>query len=164
MACFHNAAVNFHFFKQHTFHLIHDFSVRMKSFMHNTSSDLEILNCFGVRHRQVKLDQPIECNWNPPNRDELLLCCDGAAKGNPGRAGAGVVVRDADCNFIGAMSIGLGRTNNFLAELYGIIVGLEWAVKWNIGKVLIRSDSVSAITALTTSNIPWFVKHGWSLI
>ncbi|XP_026399685.1 uncharacterized protein LOC113295569 [Papaver somniferum] len=129
MACFHNAAVNFHFFKQRTFHLIHDYSVRLKSFMHNTSSDLEILTCFGVRHRQVKLVQPIKCNWSPPNRDELLLCCDGAAKGNPGRAGAGVVVRDADCNFMGAMSIGLGRTNNFLAELYGIIVGLEWAVK-----------------------------------
>ncbi|XP_026400452.1 uncharacterized protein LOC113296360 [Papaver somniferum] len=39
-------------------------------------------------------------------------------------AGAGVVVRDEECNVLGTMSIGLGITNSFLAELYGIIVGL----------------------------------------
>ncbi|XP_026442382.1 uncharacterized protein LOC113341884 [Papaver somniferum] len=86
--------------------------------------------------------------------DELLLCFDGAAKGNPGMAGAGVVVRDHDCNFVCAMSIGLGRTNNFLADLYGVIVGLEWARKWVVRKVLARSDSVGAIMAFSNSNVP----------
>ncbi|XP_026400416.1 uncharacterized protein LOC113296324 [Papaver somniferum] len=164
MACFQNAAVSIHFFKQRTFHLIHGFSIRLKSFMHNTSEDLEILNCFGVRHRQVKIIQPIECSWVPPNWDERLLCCDGAAKGNPGRAGAGVVVRDAGCDFVGAMSIGLGRTNNFLAELYGVIVGLEWAMKWSVRKILVKSDSIGAITAFKNSNLPWFARQRWRRI
>ncbi|XP_026399079.1 uncharacterized protein LOC113294922 [Papaver somniferum] len=134
-AYFQNMSDNLHFFKQRVFHLIHDYSVRVKSFMHNSPSDLNILNFFRVGHRQVKCTQPVECFWSPPNRDELLLCCDGAAKGNPGTAGAGVVFRDVDCNFIGAMSTGLGRTNNFLAEIYAIIVGLEWALKWTVRKV-----------------------------
>ncbi|XP_026399704.1 uncharacterized protein LOC113295588 [Papaver somniferum] len=108
--------------------------------------------------------EPIECFWSPPDRDEILLCCDGDAKGNPGVAGAGVVVRDHDCNFIGATSIGLGRTNNYLAELYGIIIGLEWALKWNVRRVLVRSDSVSAVMAFTTSNVPWFARQRWKRI
>ncbi|XP_026378413.1 uncharacterized protein LOC113272833 [Papaver somniferum] len=125
---------------------------------------------YGVVPLQLKFGngsqffQPVECFWTPPNRDELLLCCDGAAKGNPGIAWAGVVARDADCNFIGAMTIGLGRTNNFLAELYGIIVGLEWALKWVVRKILVRSDSMGAVMTFTNSNMPWFARQRWRKI
>ncbi|XP_026445437.1 uncharacterized protein LOC113346046 [Papaver somniferum] len=88
--------------------------------------------------RQVNHTVPVEVFWVPPKRGEIMLCCDGAARGNGnGIAGAGVVVRDEECNVLGAMSIGLGITNSFLAELYGIIVGLDWAVKWGIRRVLI---------------------------
>ncbi|XP_026443246.1 uncharacterized protein LOC113343178 [Papaver somniferum] len=93
--------------------------------------------------------------WHARNlADELLLCCDCAAKGNPGIAWAGVVARDANCNFIGTMSIGLGRTNNFLAELYGITVGLDWALKWVVRKILMRSDSMGGVMAFNNSNMP----------
>ncbi|XP_026378407.1 uncharacterized protein LOC113272825 [Papaver somniferum] len=161
---FENKTVTIHFFKQRIFHLIHDYSVRLKSFMHNTTSDLEILNFFRVKHREVKQTMPVECFWIPPGRDELLLCCDGAAKENPGVAGAGVIARDHDCNFVGAMSIGLGRTTNFLAEIYVVIVGLEWARKWDFRRILIRSDSMGAIKAFSDSNIPWFARKRWRSI
>ncbi|XP_026442694.1 uncharacterized protein LOC113342340 [Papaver somniferum] len=96
MACFQNSSVSIHFFKKRVFYLISEYAGRLKGFMHNTTTDLDLLNFFRVMHRKVKQVQPIECFWSPPNRDEILLCCDGAAKGNPGIAGAGVVVRDAD--------------------------------------------------------------------
>ncbi|XP_026454896.1 uncharacterized protein LOC113356096 [Papaver somniferum] len=80
---------------------------------------------WSVFFKSVKFVQPVECFWHPPDQNELQLCCDGAARGSPGIAGAGVVSRDASCNVIGAMSIGLRITTNFLAELYGILVGLE---------------------------------------
>ncbi|XP_026400458.1 uncharacterized protein LOC113296366 [Papaver somniferum] len=92
MACFQNSSVSIHFFKKRVFYLINEYAGRLKGFMHNTTTDLDLLNFFRVMHRKVKQVQPIECFWSPPNRDEILLCCDGAAKGNPGIAGAGVVV------------------------------------------------------------------------
>ncbi|XP_026399124.1 uncharacterized protein LOC113294974 [Papaver somniferum] len=132
--------------------------------MHNTAADWDILNFFRVKHRQVKHSIPVECSWSPPDVGELLLCCDGASKDIPGTAGAGVVVRDHDCNFVGEMSIGLGRTNNFLAELYGVIVGLEWDVKWAVRKVVVRSDSIGAISSFLNSNILWFARQRWRRI
>ncbi|XP_026455275.1 uncharacterized protein LOC113356376 [Papaver somniferum] len=155
---------NLEFFKKRVFHLVNEHSVRSKSFMHNSVYDLSILNFFRVHHRRVRNIQPLECFWSPPPRDVLLLCCDGAAKGNPGRAGAGVVARDADCNVVGAMSIGLGVANNYMAELFGILVGLEWVVQWGMRRIIVRSDSISAVTNFSNLNVPWMIKLRWEIL
>lgn len=62
------------------------------------------------------------------------------------------------------MSIGLGITTNFLAELYGVIIGLEWATRWGIRKACIRSDSYSVFEALRNTNLPWFARQRWITI
>ncbi|XP_026455614.1 uncharacterized protein LOC113356634 [Papaver somniferum] len=111
--------------------------------------------------KRVKWQQPKEYFWHPRESNEILLYCDGSARGNPGRAGAGVVARDASCNVIGAMSIGLGITTNYLAELYGIIIGLEWATRWGVRRICIRSDSSSMVEALNNSCLPWFARRRW---
>ncbi|XP_026417277.1 uncharacterized protein LOC113312755 [Papaver somniferum] len=98
--------------------LIQEFDVRLKGYMRNSVADVVILDYFRVNHRRVKPFQPVECFWEPPEENELQLCCDGAARGNPGVAVAGVVARDASCSVLGAMSIGLGVTTNYLAELW----------------------------------------------
>ncbi len=67
---------------------------------------------------------------------------DGAAKGNPGPAGAGVLLLDAnDDQEILRLSVPLGeRTNNF-AEYSALIVALEKAVELGTNKIDIYSDS-----------------------
>ncbi|XP_026455602.1 uncharacterized protein LOC113356626 [Papaver somniferum] len=96
--------------------------------------------------KRVKWQQPKEYFWHPRESNEILLYCDGAARGNPGRAGAGVVALDASCNVIGAMSIGLGITTNYLAELYGYYwFGMGY--KMGVRRICIRSDSSSMVEA-----------------
>ncbi|XP_026396047.1 uncharacterized protein LOC113290678 [Papaver somniferum] len=94
--------------------------------------------------------------------DELSMCCDGVARGNPGVVGAGVVARDHGANVVGSMSVGLGITTNYLVEILGILFGLEWARQWGYLKICIRSDSMSVVKALSSSTIPWFVRQHWS--
>ncbi|XP_026430528.1 uncharacterized protein LOC113327569 [Papaver somniferum] len=147
------------FFQKRVFNLMHEYSVRMKSFMFNTVADLRILDFFRVKHRKVKISDPKECYWTPPNNNELLLCTDGASRGNPGVEGAGVVARNASSEVVGAMCIGLGIATNYMAELYGIIVGLEWAIQWGYDRLLIRSDSSSVLKALEEDNVPWFATQ-----
>ncbi|XP_026445236.1 uncharacterized protein LOC113345776 [Papaver somniferum] len=118
-----NKKVSWSFFKTTVFNQIQEYSGRLKGYMFNTVDDLRILDFFKVRHRQVKLHDPVECRWVPPGVDELMLCCYGAARGNPGVAGAGLVARDHDANVIGAMSIGLGVMTNYIDEISGIIIG-----------------------------------------
>ncbi|XP_026383958.1 uncharacterized protein LOC113279479 [Papaver somniferum] len=92
----------------------------------------------------------------PPEVDELMLCCDGADRGN-----SGVVARDHVANVLGAMSVGLGVMTNYIAEISGITIGMEWALQWGCSKVCIRSDSLSAVMAFNTSTLPWFVRQRW---
>ncbi|XP_026459481.1 uncharacterized protein LOC113360156 [Papaver somniferum] len=158
---FEQKKANWSIFYKRVLKLIQDYSVRLRGHMKNNADDVLILNYFRVHHKTVMQFQPVECYWHPPNDDEILLCCDGAARGNPGRAGAGVVARDAYCNVLGAMLIGLGITTNFLAELYGVIVGLEWAIRWGVRRVCIRSDSFSVVEALKNSTLPWFSRQRW---
>ncbi|XP_026459475.1 uncharacterized protein LOC113360150 [Papaver somniferum] len=124
-------------------------------------TDLKVLNFFRVSFRKVKHIDPKACYWTPPNHNELLLCTDSASRGNPGVAGAGVVAWNANSEVVGAMCIGLGITSNFLAELYGILVGLEWATQWGYMKILIHSDSSSVITVLENDSVPWFAQQRW---
>ncbi|XP_026400453.1 uncharacterized protein LOC113296361 [Papaver somniferum] len=144
--------------------LIQEYFIRLRGYMQNCAEDVLLLDYFRVVHRSVKHQQPVEVFWQPPDENELQICCDGAARGNPGIVGAGVVARDANCAVIGAMSIGLGVTTNFLAELYGIIVGLEWAMQWGFERICVRSDSFSVVEAFKNSSIPWFSRSRWLAI
>ncbi|XP_026410374.1 uncharacterized protein LOC113305568 [Papaver somniferum] len=129
----------------------------------NCAEDVVILEYFRVQHRCMKFQHPIKCFWQPPESNEIQLCCDGAARGNPGTsgAGAGVVARDYSCNVIGALDIGLGVTTNYLAELYGIIIGMEWATRWGVRRICIHSYSYSVVEAFSSSNLPWFSRRMW---
>lgn len=95
----------------------------------------------------------------------MQFCCDGASRGNPDRTGVGVVVRDSDANVLGAMSVGFGVRTNYLAELFCIIVALEWT-KFGIGDICIRTDSMGAVQAYNsdTLEIPWFLRQRWMVV
>jgi ribonuclease HI len=66
---------------------------------------------------------------------------DGGARGNPGPAGYGVRVEDADGNLIEELYAPLGITTNNVAEYNGLLAALKWAVDHGHRDVHIRSDS-----------------------
>ena len=67
---------------------------------------------------------------------------DGGARGNPGPAGAGVVIYDAaDGQVIYEAGLFLGHATNNVAEYKGMLHGLEVARTLNAGEVEIVSDS-----------------------
>ena len=72
---------------------------------------------------------------------QAVLIIDGASKGNPGPAGAGVVLYDADGWELDAMSIPLGVRTNNEAEYLALIHGLKRARELGIEKVRVMSDS-----------------------
>ncbi|XP_026399703.1 uncharacterized protein LOC113295587 [Papaver somniferum] len=163
-AVFEDKKPNWSIFHKRVLKLIQDYSIRLKGHMNNSDDDVVLLNYFRVQHHSVKWHHPVACFWLPPEANELQICCDGAARGNPGVAGAGVVARDEHCLVLGAMSIGLGVKTNYLAELYGIIVGLEWAMQWGFSRICIRSDSMGVVEAFKNNSIPWFARNRWILI
>jgi ribonuclease HI len=74
--------------------------------------------------------------------DRLLIHTDGAARGNPGPAGAGAVLRDAaDGSLVAEIATFLGvRTNNY-AEWTAVELALEEALAHGARQVDLRTDS-----------------------
>ncbi|OVA10603.1 Ribonuclease H domain [Macleaya cordata] len=102
-----------------------------------------------------------ECKWIPPPPETIMICYDGASRGNPGNGGASVIFRDSECACLGALSAGLGFSTNFSTEILAIIIVLHQAAERGWRKVWIVSDSAAAIKAFNHDNIPWFMKAKW---
>jgi ribonuclease HI len=69
------------------------------------------------------------------------LYTDGAARGNPGPAGAGAVIVNADGHVVAKIGKFLGDSTNNVAEYMGLILGLKRAKAMNIKELEIFSDS-----------------------
>ena len=72
---------------------------------------------------------------------EIILFIDGASKGNPGAAGIGVLVTDADGQTITEIGEGIGQTTNNVAEYKALIRGLEEARARGARRVVVHTDS-----------------------
>jgi len=66
---------------------------------------------------------------------------DGGARGNPGPAGYGVRIEDADGTLIEELHGGLGIATNNVAEYNGLLAALKWAVDHGHPDVQVRADS-----------------------
>ena len=67
--------------------------------------------------------------------------CDGGARGNPGPAGFGVLIQDAEGTVLAELSEFLGiQTNNF-AEYSGLLAALDFALTHGHRRLRVVSDS-----------------------
>jgi ribonuclease HI len=71
----------------------------------------------------------------------VIVYADGAARGNPGPAGIGVVLTDERGRTLEEIAEGIGPATNNVAEYRAVLAGLEAAVERGARTVLVRSDS-----------------------
>jgi len=81
-----------------------------------------------------------ESRENPPAH-YLIAHSDGGARGNPGPAGYGVVIKDESGRKVAALSEYLGHQTNNFAEYQGLIAALEYAIKHGPKALKLISDS-----------------------
>ncbi len=71
----------------------------------------------------------------------LIAHSDGGARGNPGPAGYGVVIKDESGKKVAALSEYLGHQTNNFAEYQGLIAALEYALEHGPKALKLISDS-----------------------
>ena len=91
---------------------------------------------------------------------DVHIYTDGAAKGNPGRGGYGVVMELVGTPHKKEFYEGFRHTTNNRMELLAVIVGLEKLKNPNM-KVLIVSDSKYVVDSVLNVNICGNVLHNW---
>jgi len=67
---------------------------------------------------------------------------DGGARGNPGPAGYGAFILDANGAVLAELFAPLGRTTNNVAEYNGLLAALRWALEQGHTRVHVRADSL----------------------
>ncbi len=87
----------------------------------------------------------------------VLVEADGGSRGNPGPAGYGAVVKDAETGAVLAeRAEGLGVTTNNVAEYTGLVAGLTAAAELGASIVDVRMDSKLVVEQMSGR---WKIKH-----
>ena len=72
---------------------------------------------------------------------KVIAFVDGAARGNPGPAAAGVVIQDVSGKTLRTLSVALGHHSNNTAEYCALILALQEAVMMRVSGLQIYTDS-----------------------
>jgi ribonuclease H / adenosylcobalamin/alpha-ribazole phosphatase len=87
---------------------------------------------------------------------KVIVEADGGARGNPGPAGYGAVVRSPGGDVLAEVSAALGVTTNNVAEYSGLIAGLKAAADVGADEVDVRMDSKLVVEQMSGR---WKIKH-----
>jgi ribonuclease HI len=79
---------------------------------------------------------------------EAILWTDGAARGNPGPAGIGAIIKSSTGEVLFTGSEYLGHTTNNVAEYKAVLLGLEGALGLGLTRIEVRADSELLIKQL----------------
>ncbi|KAL5728372.1 hypothetical protein ACHQM5_001464 [Ranunculus cassubicifolius] len=88
--------------------------------------------------------------------------CDGAARGNPGQVGFGVIFRNRDCKILLVVSKEMGITGIFVAECTTIVEGAEMALEKVQTQLWLETDSEAAVAAFKSRVLPWWLVARWT--
>ena len=76
-----------------------------------------------------------------PSTESVLIHIDGAARGNPGPAACGVIVKSVQGKILEEVARPLGRATNNLAEYQALLAALECSLERGYQRVKMYSDS-----------------------
>jgi len=78
---------------------------------------------------------------SPGKKARLVAYVDGAARGNPGEAGAGIVLKDSGGGVVEKIALYLGKATNNMAEYEALIHALRRAGELEASSLQVYSDS-----------------------
>ncbi|KAL4370604.1 hypothetical protein AHAS_Ahas06G0082400 [Arachis hypogaea] len=86
-----------------------------------------------------------QVGWKPPPKGWLKLNVDGASVANAGKAGCGSLLRDENGKWIAGFTHTIGNCSAFIAELWGVVQGLNLARRLGMKKIMVECDSEGVV-------------------
>ena len=100
----------------------------------------------------VRRRNEVFIRWIAPPETWVTLNTDGAAKGQPGHAGGGGLLRDHRGVFLRGFAANIGICSAYKAELMAAVLGLEMAVEMNIHKLFLQMDNQACIEGIKNAD------------
>ncbi|KAH7834813.1 hypothetical protein Vadar_019961 [Vaccinium darrowii] len=105
--------------------------------------------------KHIKLETGVMTQVQSSSRS-CTIAFDGASKGNPGQAGAGVVLRADDGRMICKLREGLGIATCNAAEYRALILGMKYALMKGFTNIRVLGDS--KLVCMQIQGL-WKVRH-----
>lgn len=86
--------------------------------------------------------------WKFPHDVPYVLNCDGAAKGSPGPAGGGAIIRNQQGTHVSSLAANFGHCTAFKAELFALLNGLKLAGNLKIKALEVQLDSQACVQVM----------------
>ena len=94
----------------------------------------------------------MQVRWERPQAGWACLNTDGAAIGNPGRAGCGGLIRNEHGEWLDGFSRSIGYSNSFMVELWGLRDGLNLCNEMQLSVVDVQLDAKAVVQLLSNSS------------
>ncbi|KAH7553973.1 hypothetical protein JRO89_XS12G0087900 [Xanthoceras sorbifolium] len=92
------------------------------------------------KEEAVHQNTHFECGLIFTGKGSCILKFDGCCKGNPGKGGAGAVLRSANGDFVLRLCEGVGDTKSNAAEYRAVILGLKHALEHGFTHIRVLGD------------------------
>ena len=112
---------------------------------------LEFQHC-GLNNKKSGSKRVVQVRWERPQVGWACLNTDGAAVGNPGRAGCGGLIRNEHGEWLGGFSRSIGCDDSFMAELWGLRDGLTLCIDLHLTVVDVQLDAKAVVQLLSNSS------------
>lgn len=98
--------------------------------------------------------------WNRPPEEWVRINTDGSALNNPGKIGAGGILRDKESKLVLAFATPLGEGTSSKAEMEAALFGLSWALELGYRKIIIELDSQLVVQWISKKTVNhWSVTN-----
>ncbi|GLJ50093.1 hypothetical protein SUGI_1065440 [Cryptomeria japonica] len=94
-----------------------------------------------------------EVKWERPSKSYMNLNFDATSRRNPGRSGAGCVIRDRGGYIKKALLPRLPDNSNNMAEASTLLEGVKLAISLGISKLYIEGDSQIITSAIVSKKV-----------
>ena len=89
-----------------------------------------------------------------PPEQWIKINIDGTALTNPGKIGAGGILRDKEGKLVMAFSTPLGEGSNNIAEIKAVFIGLTWALELGFRNIMLEIDSQLVVDWISNKAAP----------
>lgn len=124
--------------------------------------DYNVAKLFNIPFK-VKRITPINgTSWKPRSVGVFKLNCDGSSIGSQPCGSIGIVIRDSDSNFLGAICSNIGHATPLEAEFSACMLAIERAQHMGLTNICLETDSLQVVNAFRTKmGAPWKMRARW---
>lgn len=108
------------------------------------------------------LAEPLEVHWCPPPTNVIKINFDGSSIGAHPCGAAGIVFRDSEALFLGAIASNIGHATALEAEFSACMLAMEKAMELQLTNIILETDSIQVANAFNKNiGVPWKMRARW---